>query len=441
MSKEKLMSMAPPNLAHATQQSIHDYFENTWMLSDVLYNSVNESALYLQTDPLRHPLIFYIGHIATFYVNILKKTHLLDSGINKSFETLFAAGIDPERIEDYPTGIEWPQYQSVIDFRASVYQLVSNIISKSRFTDLTLDSPLWGLLMAIDHERIHFETSSVLIRQYPVQFLRKSNRWTYADITQESASQKMIDLGGGEILLGKPEGYPYFGWDNESGFSLEKIKPFKASQCLISNIEFMEFVKDNGYSKEILWSAEGWAWVKETKTTHPKFWIQSDNCYQYRAMYDVIELPLNWPVEVNFHEVAAFCRWKGNGTRPITEGEFEHIASYRKTASEPFESKDFNINFKYGSPQSVFLSITQDQPFGDIYGNVFQWLSTDFYPLIGFRPHYLYPHFSYPYFGSKHAMMKGGSWASTGASASKYYRLWFRKCFFQHAGFRIAQSL
>jgi formylglycine-generating enzyme required for sulfatase activity len=69
---------------------------------------------------------------------------------------------------------------------------------------------------------------------------------------------------------------------------------------------------------------------------------------------------------------------------------------------------------------------------------VWQWLSDDFQPLPGFRTHRLYEDFSKPWFGEHHKMLLGGSWASTGATASQFYRLWFRPGFLQHAGFRMA---
>ena len=77
----------------------------------------------------------------------------------------------------------------------------------------------------------------------------------------------------------------------------------------------------------------------------------------------------------------------------------------------------------------------------DPYGNVWQWLANDFRPLPGFKTHKLYDDFSAPYFDDQHAMMLGGAWASTGTGASKFYRLWFRRNFYQHAGFRPVRSL
>lgn len=41
-------------------------------------------------------------------------------------------------------------------------------------------------------------------------------------------------------------------------------------------------------------------------------------------MFDNISMPLNWPVEVNYHEAKAFCKWKGEEYRVISEAE--HIA-------------------------------------------------------------------------------------------------------------------
>ncbi len=40
-----------------------------------------------------------------------------------------------------------------------------------------------------------------------------------------------------------------------------------------------------------------------------------------------------------------------------------------------------------------------------------------------------------------HGMMAGGRWATTGAGATPWYRLWFRRNLYQRAGFRPVRSL
>ena len=38
-------------------------------------------------------------------------------------------------------------------------------------------------------------------------------------------------------------------------------------------------------------------------------------------MFEVIDMPMDWPAEVNFHEAKAFCSWKGPDYRLPTEAE------------------------------------------------------------------------------------------------------------------------
>ena len=39
-------------------------------------------------------------------------------------------------------------------------------------------------------------------------------------------------------------------------------------------------------------------------------------------MFDVLDMPLDWPVEVNYHEAKAFCCWKGPEYRLPAEAEY-----------------------------------------------------------------------------------------------------------------------
>ena len=42
--------------------------------------------------------------------------------------------------------------------------------------------------------------------------------------------------------------------------------------------------------------------------------------YKYRTIYEVIDMPEDWPVDVNYHEAKAFCKWKGEGTQSVQFG-------------------------------------------------------------------------------------------------------------------------
>ena len=90
-SPEWLSSLALPNLAAptaSTRQQTLDYFDNTWTLTELLFTAVrDEASLYLPPyHQLRHPLIFYYGHVASLYVNKLRLAEVIDEPINIDYE-------------------------------------------------------------------------------------------------------------------------------------------------------------------------------------------------------------------------------------------------------------------------------------------------------------------------------------------------------------------
>src|SRR5258705_9771277 len=63
--------------------------------SRLLFDLLADDAYYSRPIALRHPLVFYEGHLPGFSFNTLNKRALGGSGIDSRLETLFARGIDP----------------------------------------------------------------------------------------------------------------------------------------------------------------------------------------------------------------------------------------------------------------------------------------------------------------------------------------------------------
>lgn len=42
-------------------------------------------------------------------------------------------------------------------------------------------------------------------------------------------------------------------------------------------------------------------------------------------MYEIVNMPYNWPVEIVYHEAKAYCKWKGEDYRLLTEAEHHAI--------------------------------------------------------------------------------------------------------------------
>ena len=446
-----IKSTTPPKLdsCHADldfRQYILEYFKNAWEIEDLLMHSlVGEETFYSKPDPLRNPLIFYLGHTAVFYINKLVFVGLLEKPINFNYERLFELGVDPKKSEELDQAsahINWPQLEDVWQYRKKVYQSVISLIEKTPLNlPIHQDHPLWALMMGIEHQRIHIETSSMLFRQLPTEKLRRPSNWQYAPTNGEVVENEMIEVSGGVVKLGKPEDDPTYGWDIEYGDRQVKVAPFVASKYLITNAEFLEFVKGGGYENQDYWTQESWHWKNENNIKHPKFWIPENgtSIYRYRAMFDAINLPLNWPVEVNHYEAMAYCSWRGKNTRLMSEAEY-NLATYGNSIK--VEVDNYNLNLKFGSPTPVGLLETAKNESGlyDLRGNVWEWLSDNLNPLSGYKTHQLYENYSAPFFNSRYNMMLGGCWITSGTETFRYYRNWFRPNFYQHVGFRIVQG-
>jgi 5-histidylcysteine sulfoxide synthase len=441
----------PPKLDNCDRQSLLDYLEDAWRLEDNLMKSlVGDQTFYLNPDPMRNPLIFYLGHSANFYINKLICVELLAENLNPQYTKLFGVGVDPENpqaLSQSNSQLNWPEVSQVWLYREKVHEIVLETIKHTPI-DLPIhqDHPLWAVMMAIEHQRIHVETSSVLIRQLPVAQVKCPANWKYAPTNTNIPYNKMIEVVGGKVEIGKSGNSSTYGWDIEYGVGQVEVPSFLASQYLVTNADFWEFVKLGGYTNQAYWDEPSWLWKTEHDITHPKFWIPSNGSYKYRAMFDELELPLDWPVEVNHYEAMAYCRWSGERSRLMSEPEW-HLANFgAKNCQNNHEDDDstnnYNLNLQFGSPTPVGLLNTAKSCSGlyDLRGNVWELLKDHLQPLSGFQPHPLYLDNSAPFCDTKHNMLLGGAWITNGTEALTHYRNWFRPHIYQHAGFRIVQD-
>jgi putative 4-mercaptohistidine N1-methyltranferase len=299
--------------------------------------------------------------------------------------------------------------------------------------------------MGIEHERIHIETSSVLHRQLPIEKVKAAAGFPICPESGSAPRNAMISIEGGAVSLGKEKNHPLYGWDNEYGLQEEDVKPFKAAKYLCSNAEYLAFVEDGGYSNETFWDEEGRQFLEITSAAHPRFWVKrEDGSFAYRALAQIIDMPLNWPVDVNCLEAKAYCRWlsgkEDKNYRLLSEAEWHLLYERAGIKDVPdFDDASANINLAHcasSCPVDRFA-------FGDIFdivGNVWQWTESPIYGFKGFEPHYVYDDFSLPTFDGKHNIIKGGSWISSGNEMMKHSRYAFRRHFYQHAGFRVIEG-
>lgn len=428
-----------------------NYFTQTWQLYESLFDCLaDDRAWFSKAISLRHPLIFYFGHTATFYINKLMAGRYLESRVDDRIEAMMAIGVDEMSWDDLDDShYDWPTVEQVRDYRGKVKSIVSEFIRTMPLTlPIDWDSPAWVILMGIEHERIHLETSSVLIRQLPLAWVQPQPHWPACPQARHDRltvpENTLVAMPGGPIRQGKTD--DTYGWDNEYGSQRSELKPFKASKMLVSNAEFYRFVAAGGYNDARWWDDEGRGWREFAGAQMPVFWcgdLQQPDRLRLRLMTEEVPMPWDWPAEVNQLEAAAFCRWladeTGTAIQLPCEAEWLQLRE-QVTGDQPdWTEAPGNINLAWWASSCPVDRFAQGD-FYDIVGNVWQWTTTPINGFEGFRVHPLYDDFSTPTFDGKHTLIKGGSWISTGNEALKSSRYAFRRHFFQHAGFRYVVS-
>jgi len=182
-------------------------------------------------------------------------------------------------------------------------------------------------------------------------------------------------------------------WEpNEYGRQENDVWDFAASRYLVSNREYLGFVEDGGYEQEQFWTHEGWKWVGFSKARHPLFWIDSPDGFRFRTMARIIDLPWDWPAEVNYLEAKAFCNWLASKTgKPIrlpTEAEWYRLRDLHDIPDQPYwPTAPGNINLEHWA-SSCPVSHFRFGEFFDLIGNVWQWTET---PITGFDGFQIHP--------------------------------------------------
>ncbi len=426
------------------RREIRRYFNNSSRTFEKLFECFrDEDVFYEQPESTRHPLMFYFGHTAAFFINKLMVANVIDKRINAEYENTFAVGVDEMRWDDLEKiHYKWPSVDEAKAYRAKVRKLVEELIETLPLTlPIKQEDPMWIILMGIEHERIHIETSSVLHRQLPLEMAKPHKDFPVFSGDISAHRNSMVSIEGKIISLGKDENHHLYGWDNEYGVKTVDVKDFQTSKYLISNGDFLRFVQAGGYKDTRFWDEEGLDFLKEEKVEHPPFWVKQRNgSFKIREMLE--EMPFNpaLPVEVNYLEAKAYTKFLSLKEKKHIRlpSEAEWMLLYERAGLEDvpaFNVKKANINLeKYASscPVDTF-------DFDDIYdvvGNVWQWTESHMEGYDGFKYHPAYDDFSIPCFDAKHNLIKGGSWASTGNEITKYARYAFRRHFYQHAGFR-----
>ena len=418
-----------------------------------LFDVVADEAYYSRPIDLRHPIVFYDGHLPAFSFNTLVKRALGEPGIDARLETLFARGIDPSEDQaGRSNGHAWPDRREVQQFADEADRRV-----RAALRSADLDRPGDPLLdrseavfAILEHEAMHQETLLYMWHRLPFDQKRRPREY-WPRVEGAVPGQAWIDVPGGRATLGEDDVALTFGWDNERPRHVEDVPAFSVQRHDVTNAAFLEFVDAGGYDNPRWWRPEDWTWLQTSGVRAPAFWERPDQHgdWLWRGMFGLVPLPMSWPVYVSHAEASAYAAWRG--LRLPTEAEYQRATYGTSDAGErthPWGTAAASpvhgvFDFTSWDPEPAGTHPAGRSAWGidDLVGNGWEWTSTVFAPFPGFRPLPSYPEYSADFFDGEHFVMKGASPVTAKELLRPTFRNWFRPRYpYMYATFRCAAA-
>ncbi len=396
--------------------------------SAALFGLIAPDVYYDAPIPLRHPFVFYEGHLPAFAFITLVRNALGQASLDRRLEDLFNRGIDPDSLDAARAHrrSDWPSRDEVADFARCCDARVLDALANARLDDPA--NPQLRRAQAaftiLEHEPMHHETLLYIVHQLPNE-RKRIPPFEHRDV--DVARREPVAIPAGRVTLGAAHDTLPFAWDNELPALQIDVAAFGCDVYDVTNGEYAEFVRAGG--------------------PRPPFWIERDGGWALRTLGATIPLPRSWPVYCSNADAAAFAHW--SGARLLTEAEY-HRAAYGTPSGherdQPWgagsaDPRRGNFDFGRFDPEPVGSYPGGVSAWGvhDLVGNGWEWTSTPFAPFPGFEPMASYLPYSADFFDGEHFVMKGASPVTSRHLVRRSFRNWYRRDYpHMYATFRRA---
>ncbi|OMP78946.1 ergothioneine biosynthesis protein EgtB [[Flexibacter] sp. ATCC 35208] len=269
------------------------------------------------------PPKWHLGHTTWFFETFVLQPNLNGYQIfntdynfvfNSYYESVGARVIRTDRGNLSRPGVaDVYRYREYVD--KEMGKLLAQDISKELHALITL-----GLNHEEQHQELLVTDIKYILGHNPL-FPAYQEDYNFKE--QPVASSHFIAFPAGIYEIGYTgEGFCF---DNELNRHKVYLEEFSISSALVTNAEYLEFMKAGGYTDFRHWHAEGWDWVKTNKINAPLYWHEVDGDWMNYTLKGFRAIDPSMPLaHISYYEAAAFAAWKG--LRLPTENEWEAAA-------------------------------------------------------------------------------------------------------------------
>ncbi|MGE6415922.1 ergothioneine biosynthesis protein EgtB [Planococcus kocurii] len=381
------------------------------------------------------PAKWHIAHTTWFFERMILKEFKSDyQEFNPAFDFLFNSyynTIGPYQPRHQRGVLSRPTMSQVIEYRKYIDEQILELLSET--TDSNMKKKVKDLIgMGIQHEQQHQE---LILMDIKYNFFVNPLFPMYAQMEKHPVSKRdetqFVEFKGGLVEIGHDGNG--FAFDNESPRHKVWLEPFKLATSPVTNREYLEFIKADGYEQPEYWLSDGWSVVKEQNWKAPLYWLkgQEEN-WEIFTLAGIQDLELDEPVShVSFYEADAFSRWKGK--RLATEAEWEYASQSVAIHGNTMDEGVYHPVASNSDSESESLS--------KMFGDVWEWTASAYASYPGSKPLEGALGEYNAKFMCNQMILRGGSCATPLDHIRKTYRNFFPpEKRWQFSGFRLAED-
>lgn len=357
--------------------------------------------LCIQPAPFTSPIKWHIGHTTWIYEKSIQQITKQKS-YNEKYDHLFNSyykGIGKHWSQEQRGQMSRPTLSQIFEYKKDIDQMVISALEKGLFSKNEIE-------LAIEHEVQHQELIVMdlkYILSLGVGFIEDNDHYKVYDTPPSEKNEEYKKINAGIIQIGHNTNK--FCFDNELPRHDVLIREVKIQTGLVTNGEYLEFIKSGAYLNSNLWLSDGWDWKNKNNIIAPLYWIKEKQ--EYEEVFFGIKRPINMnaPVShISYYEADAYARFKGH--RIPSEFELES-----------------------------YLLQSKKSP-------LWAWSKSSYHPYPGFKP---FEGFAKEYNGkfmSGQMVLKGGSLATPDNHYRPSYRNFFRPSDrWQYSGIKLAKEI
>src|SRR5882672_2492388 len=301
----------------------------------------------IQTAEFMSPPRWHIGHTSWFFETLLQAYQPGYKVYSEDYLFYFNSYYEGfgERIARSERGTKSrPTVKQTVVYREHINEQMLSFL-ESVPNQAEAGTILTLVRLGLEHEMQHqellvYDIKHLLCDQYDAPLLPAP--------TPSVNVEGMAEIGGGLFWLGyesqvqspkskvqSPSNYD-FAFDNEKPAHQVFLQDYALDRALVSNGDYLEFIRDGGYQNFRWWFSEGWEVVNREQWRAPLYWELHDEQWMIRDFSGLhaVEDRANEPLShVSFYEALAFAKWIGK--RLPTEAEWEKAAAFDPQTREP----------------------------------------------------------------------------------------------------------